>query len=142
VGLNMGWTPLSRQEVSQMSPAALAYIGDAVYEIYVRRKIVLQKPARINALHKRVVGLVNASAQAELFHFLVDRLTPDERAVARRGRNVKTGSVPKYTDVATYRHSTGLECLIGFLHLCGEEKRVEELLSFLEELDTNRKNGG
>ncbi|MBO8169297.1 MAG: ribonuclease III [Thermoanaerobacteraceae bacterium] len=119
----------------QLPPAVLAYVGDAVYELYVRRQMVLKGLQKVNFLHRQVVNWVNASTQAKLYHLLEENfLTEEEKGVARRGRNAKVGQVPKNANVADYRHSTGLECLIGYLHLKGNDQRVQELLSYLDEL--------
>lgn len=126
---------LTEDQLRQLPPAVLAYVGDAVYELYVRRQMVLKGLQKVNFLHRQVINWVNASTQAKLYHLLEEKfLTEEEKGVARRGRNAKVGQVPKNANVADYRHSTGLECLIGYLHLKGNDQRVQELLSHLDEL--------
>ena len=122
------WLP--EQQLGQSSPAVLAYVGDAVYELHIRRMLAINSSGKINVLHRQAVDLVNASTQAKLFHYLDEHfLSEEEKNMARRGRNYKSGHVPKNADVVDYRYSTGLECLIGYLHLKGEDERVAELIS-------------
>lgn len=134
----MDGVKMTRRDLAAMSPAVLAYIGDAVYEVFVRSRQALKGPTRINDLHKEVVKMVNASTQAKLLHYLENVLTEEEKNVARRGRNVNTGKVPKNANTVDYRHSTGLECLIGYLYLLGEEDRLEELISLLDKMDVEK----
>lgn len=111
-----------------MLPApVLAYLGDAVYELCVRRYLVSQGITKGDSLHKTAVKFVNASTQARVLHSLDDSLSENEKAVVRRGRNAKSGSVPKNTSVSDYRHGTAFECLIGYLHLSGRDDRIEEI---------------
>lgn len=123
----------------QLNSLALAYMGDAVYEMYVRRHLLQSGKVRPNQLHKEATHYVSAKAQAKTLHaFLKQNLLSDEEtAVVRRGRNAKSGTIPKNTDVQTYRYSTAFEALIGYLFLAEEEMRMEELIetafAFIEE---------
>ncbi|MBM7365137.1 Mini-ribonuclease 3 [Priestia taiwanensis] len=132
-------TERTRIDAKQLNSLALAYIGDAVYEIYVRHHILQKGTIRPNQLHKTATTFVSAKSQAKVIHYLLEeeRLTEEELAVFRRGRNAKSGSVPKNTDVQTYRYSTGFEALIGYLDLLGRQERLEEIITtaiqFVEE---------
>jgi len=118
-------------DVKQLNGLALAYIGDAVYEVYVRRYLLATGNVRPHELHRRAIRYVAARAQAKAILALLDEdvLTDEEKAIVRRGRNAKSGTVPKNTDVQTYRHSTAFEALIGYHFLKNDEKRVDELIA-------------
>ena len=136
-------TGVSLERLRSLSPVIMAYIGDAVYELYVRKLLISQGPEKISKLHKQAVSCVNASTQAKLYHYLEEHqlLTEEELAIIRRGRNAKTGQSPKNADITDYRHSTGLECLVGYLHLKGEEERLEQLLGYLADIVSEWGNG-
>lgn len=114
----------------QLNSLALAYMGDAVFEQYVRHHLLQSGKVRPNKLHKEATNYVSAKSQAHFLRKLldVDKLTEEEVRVVKRGRNAKSGSVPRNTDVQTYRYSTAFEALIGYLYLAGNVKRVEELI--------------
>ncbi|UGB33253.1 Mini-ribonuclease 3 [Metabacillus sp. B2-18] len=113
-----------------LNSLALAYIGDAVYEIYVRHYLLAKGNIRPNQLHNQAKTFVSAKAQASTLHhfFSLEFLTEEEQAVLRRGRNAKSGTIPKNTDVQTYRYSTAFEALIGYLYLEKRHERLEELI--------------
>ena len=115
---------------ADLSSAVLAYLGDAVFELFVREWLVIEEGARTTGtLHRRATRLVCAPAQARMARDLADRLTPEERDILRRGRNAHCGRVPVGVDVAEYRLATGFESLVGFLHLTGQTDRLKDLLA-------------
>ncbi|MFG6117310.1 Mini-ribonuclease 3 [Halobacillus sp. MO56] len=118
-------------EVKQMKSLALAYMGDAVYEMYVRHHLLKQGAVMPNQLHRSAVRFVAATSQAAVVQAWLtgDFLTGEEQAVVRRGRNAKSGSIPKNTDVQTYRYSTGFEALLGYHYLAGNTDRLEQLVT-------------
>lgn len=118
------------EDLKQMKSLALAYMGDAIYEVYVREYLLRNKQVQPQKLHEQAIGFVSAKAQAKALHYLIDLdvLTEEEAAVVRRGRNAKSGAAPKNTSVATYRHSTGFEALVGYLYLDGRRDRLDELI--------------
>lgn len=118
------------KEMNRYSPLTLAYMGDAVYEIIIRTLVVENKSGSVKTLHKRSSSLVNARAQAELMSFIEPRLTENELAVYKRGRNAKSHSVAKNADVHDYRVATGFEALMGYLYLSGETNRCLELVQY------------
>lgn len=130
---NLGLYPsplkLSPQEIKQLSPAALAYVGDAVYELYVRQTYLLP-PKRQQAYHKQVVAQVRAETQARHLQSLQAYLTETELDIIRRGRNAAIGR-PKRVTLAIYQQATGLEALIGYLYL-SDRSRLNELLAQLD----------
>lgn len=114
----------------QMNALALAYMGDVVYELAVRERLLEQGLTRPNDLHRGAVRYVNARAQASVVTYWLetDVLTEEEQAVVRRGKNAKSGSIPKRVDVHTYRYSTAFEALIGYIYLTERRDRLEELI--------------
>ena len=122
-------------DAMQYSPLALAFIGDGVYEIRVREKLILEANMPADKLHKLTVNkinrhacrLVKAETQSKLIGILEEQLTENELSVYKRGRNAKGINAPKHSTVGEYRMATGLECLFGFLYLTGREERIGEL---------------
>ena len=110
------------------SPLALAYIGDGVYEIFVRTYVINRGNMPVNKMHKASRELVRASSQAKIYFLIEEMLTEQEDAVLRRGRNAKSVSIPKNGNVNEYRHATGLEALIGYLYIEGKVDRIKELI--------------
>ncbi|WP_448563721.1 Mini-ribonuclease 3 [Trichothermofontia sp.] len=119
---------LTRSQVQQLSPAALAYLGDAVYELYIRQYYLLS-PKRIQAYHQAVVTQVRAETQTQHLHRLESHLTDAEKAIVRRGRNA-TGRRSRLVDPEIYQQATSLEALIGYLYLTSPQ-RLSDLLSLL-----------
>lgn len=124
---DMGGKRLDEFACRQMNILTLAYMGDVVYDLYARCHIAQKGNQRINAIHHEVVGVVNANAQADVIDELAGELTQQEQAVFLRGRNAK--SLPtKNTDVAHYKKATGLESIIGYLYMSGQDERLMYLL--------------
>jgi ribonuclease III family protein len=117
-------------DANQMNSLALAYMGDAVYEMYVRHHLLVKGSVRPKQLHNIAKQYVSAKAQAAVIHrlFEMDFFSEEEMAVIRRGRNAKSGTVPKNTDVQTYRYSTAIEALIGYHHLKQNHDRLEQII--------------
>ena len=111
-----------------MNPIALAYIGDAIFEVYVRQYVLSKLNHRPNHLHKQATRYVSARAQAKLLASLLPCLTEEELAVVKRGRNAKSGSAPKSADILEYRQSTAFESLLGYLYFAKQNDRLNELL--------------
>lgn len=112
----------------ELPSLALAYIGDAVYELVVRQYLLSRGAVKVNQLHKMAVRYVRAGAQAKALHILEGNLTEEEIAVVRRGRNAKSATLPKNADLMEYRQATALEALIGYLYLQDRQSRVLELI--------------
>ena len=109
-----------------MSPLTLAFLGDAVFELMVRERMVQKGNAPVNKLHKQTVKMVCATAQSRAIEVLMPILTEEETAIYKRGRNTHN-NVPKNADPAEYRAATGLETVFGFLHVKGDTNRAREL---------------
>lgn len=119
----------SNKKPNQYSPLALAYIGDGVYELYVRSRVIEEHsnlPA--HKLHLHTVKYVKAHAQSNSIEALQNILTEEEAAVYRRGRNAKSATVPKNANIVEYRRATGFEALIGYVYLTGDTERLNELM--------------
>lgn len=117
-------------DVKQMKSLALAYIGDAVYEVHVREHLLKNGQVRPNALHQAAIQFVSAKAQASvILQWLEnDYLDTLEKSIVSRGRNAKSGSIPKNTTVQTYRYGTAFEALIGYHYLAKNNDRLLELM--------------
>lgn len=114
------------------SALTLAYLGDCVYELYVRSHLVEDGNHKVNELHRAATKFVCASAQAEFYHKIGDILNEDEEAAFRRGRNTKSHP-PKNADMSDYKIATGVETLIGYLYVLGRTERISELMKKLFE---------
>ena len=111
-----------------LSPVVLAFVGDAVYSLYVREKLVLGTDFKTGTLQKLSSRQVSAKGQSELIERLLPALTEEEADIFRRGRNAKKSTRSKHASVGEYNRSTGFEALIGYLYLTGRHERIEELL--------------
>jgi ribonuclease III family protein len=114
--------------INLLSPVVLAYIGDAVFEIYIRQRLVAGYNRKPHELHRAATSYVSAAAQAKLLQSWMPILTEEEVDIVRRGRNTKSGQPPKNADPADYRHATALECLVGYLYYHGMRERLEQLI--------------
>lgn len=120
--------PDNANPLNSFSPLVLAYIGDAVFELYIRVLLLKQGSTKVTALHNTSVKYVRAGAQAEFLREIEPLLTGEERDVVRRGRNAKSARTPKSADIQAYHYSTALEALIGYLYLLGRSDRLHYLL--------------
>ena len=119
---------LKHVEAGEYSPLALAYIGDAVYELAIRTLVMNRGNMQVNKMHKKSASLVKAETQANLAKLLMDDLTPEESAVYRRGRNARSATMAKHATMIDYRMATGFEALMGYLYLMGRYDRVLKLV--------------
>ena len=119
---------LKEVEAREYSPLALAYLGDAVYELAIRTFVMNHGNTQVNKMHKKTAGLVKAEAQANFYKVLEEELTEEEKAVYRRGRNAKSVSMAKHATMKDYRMATGFEALMGYLYLTEQMERMAELL--------------
>ena len=110
------------------SPLTLAFIGDAVYELYVRTRLMKFGSLSANKLHKMAIHYVKANAQANSVKAIIDNLSESELSVYKRGRNTKSATVPKNADMADYRMATGFEALLGYLYLDEQTDRLYEIM--------------
>ena len=115
-------------DIKTYSPLTLAFIGDSIFDLIIRTCVVESGNAPVNKLHKRCAELVQASAQADLYHKIKDQLTEEESTVFKRGRNAKSFTSAKNAGVVEYRTATGLEALMGYLYLTDQMDRLVELI--------------
>lgn len=119
--------PVERERVKQMNPVVLAFVGDAVYTLYVRRDLSLSHTSKTGDLNRLATAAVSAHGQSEALEHILPRLTEEEAEIYRRGRNAKKPTKSKNASVAEYVRSTGFEAVLGYLYLTGQIERIEEL---------------
>ena len=116
------------EEVNQMSPLTWAYVGDCVYELYIRTKLVDTTKLKPHELHIKSVKYVKAKSQAETLKNLETILTEEEKEIVRRGRNTQTHHIAKNASMQDYMYATAFEALIGYLYLTKQDDRVSEIM--------------
>lgn len=112
----------------EYNPLALAYIGDTVYDLFIRTKVLAKGNRHVTVMHRESVQFVKAHSQAVSAYALEAELTEEELRVLKWGRNAKSNTTPKNADVTEYRMATGFETLVGYLYLSGENERLTYLL--------------
>ena len=117
----------------EINVLVLAYLGDTIYENYIRKHFIMSGIANVNDLQKEVTKYVSAKGQASFLQKMIDTdfLREDEMDVVKRARNYKTTSHPKSCDIITYKYATGLEALIGYLDLIHSNERIDEIMNFI-----------
>ena len=122
-------------KVVEINSLVLAYLGDTIYENYVRRYLINQGIAHVDELQKSAVKYVSAKNQAVYLQQMIDQgfLSSEELEIVKRARNYKTTSHPKNCDIVTYKYATGLEALIGYLDLNNQHDRILEIMNFILE---------
>ena len=118
----------TKQEVELMSPLTWAYIGDAVYELFIRNKLINETNLKPHKLHIKAIKYVKAKSQAEKLNEIYEILTDEEKDIVRRGRNTQNHHLPKNSNVQEYMYSTAFEALIGYLYLTKQSTRLKEIL--------------
>ena len=111
----------------------LAYLGDSVYELYIREYLISKGIVKVNDLQKEAIKYVSAKSQANYLKELIDNdlLSKEELDIVYRGRNHKNNHKPKNTDIITYKNATGLETLIGYLKLNNNEQRIQDIMNYI-----------
>lgn len=120
------------KEVNIMSPLVWAYIGDNIYELFVRTTLVNNTQLNPNKLHIEAIKHVKAKAQAETLEKIYEKLTEKEKEIVRRGRNAENHHKPKNANITDYMYSTAFEALIGYLYLTKQDERLKEILNFCQ----------
>jgi ribonuclease-3 family protein len=123
----------AKEEVNLMSPLTWAYVGDAVYELYIRTKLVNTTNLKPHKLHIETIKYVKAKAQADILKRIEKNLTEKELEIVRRGRNAENHHLPKNADPADYMYSTAFEGLIGYLYLTKQDERLKEIFKMCKE---------
>ncbi|MEE1038619.1 MAG: ribonuclease III domain-containing protein [Eubacterium sp.] len=119
---------MNKSSIKQMNTTALAYMGDAVYEVYVRKHVMQQGAVYVDKLHKMGVNYVKAANQAKAIKGIFDSLTLEEQSLVKRAKNRKVITKAKNADIFDYKWATAFEALIGYLYLCDEHQRMEEII--------------
>ncbi len=120
---------LENADEKMYSPLALAYIGDAVYEMYVRAHVMEKGNMPVNKLHRLSTHYVSAKAQSKIIHEITDELNEEELSVFKRGRNAHSYTSAKNADITDYRHATGFEALVGYVFIKGDFERLNQLIT-------------
>ena len=115
-------------EVNLLSPLTWAYVGDAIYELYIRTNLVNKTKLKPHKLHIESIKYVKAKAQADILKRLMDDLTEEEKGIVRRARNAENHHLPKNADPEDYMYSTAFEGLVGYLYLSKKDERLKEIL--------------
>ena len=118
----------SKEEVQVMSPLTWAYVGDCVYELFIRTYLVNTTNLKPHKLHIEAIKYVKANSQAKILSEIYDDLTDEEKDIVRRGRNTENHHLPKNSNVQEYMYATAFEALIGYLYLTKQNSRLQELL--------------
>lgn len=120
-------------QTREINVLVLAYLGDTIYENYVRKFLIKKGIANVNSLQKEAIAYVSAKSQAAFLTKMIDDgfLTDEEVVAVKRARNYKTTSHPKSCDIVTYKYATGLESLIGYLDLENRRERIDEIMKFI-----------
>lgn len=120
---------MAESDVRQMPAISLAFVGDGIYDLYIRARLVDKHPrANSNYLNRLKVKCVKADAQAAIAHVLMPQLDDEELAVLKRGRNVKSATVPKNAKLSDYKYATGFETLLGYLFLLDRHERLKQIM--------------
>ncbi len=122
---------LTEREVNLYSPLALAFLGDSVYEVLVRKEILLLANLPVSKLHSLKISRVCAAYQAAALEKIMPVLDDKEVSIVKRGRNATGNTVPKHASAAEYRKATALECLFGYLYLLDRQDRIDELFRII-----------
>jgi ribonuclease-3 family protein len=130
-----------KRKPEELSPLTLAYIGDAVQEIFVRHHLIVSGLSKPNQLQRAAAQYVSATGQARAIHAIYDHLTEEEIAVYKRGRNAKSANITRRNNVQQYRQGTGLEALLGYLYLSGQEKRLETVMRMIMDVEPLSERG-
>lgn len=130
--------PMSKIECNQIHPVVLAFVGDAVYTLYVKERLVLSGEGKVGEFQRASAQIVSARGQSAFLDKILPMLTEEETHIFKRGKSAKKATKSKSASSLEYNRSTGFEALLGYLYLTGEEDRIRELLSHSNEEDFKR----
>lgn len=133
-----------QEDIRQMNPLVLAYIGDAVYEMFIRTYLISCENMKVNKFHLKSINYVKAKAQALVLDSIIPILNEEELYIVKRGRNAKSGTIPKNSTIKDYKWATAFETLIGHLYLNQKHERLIEILNkatlYSENTDNKKEN--
>ena len=124
---------IKKEDVIQMSPLVWAYMGDAIYEKFIREYVIRQGLCKNGLLHKKSIKYVSANGQVRILKRIEEKLTEEELDIVRRGRNSNPHSHAKNADIVDYKYATGFEALVGYLYLTEQNERLSEILNMCVE---------
>lgn len=139
-GVCQAFPELKERDPAMLSPLVLAYVGDTVYDLFVRTMLIHTTDLTAHGLHLNAAKHVSAGAQSKAFHRIKAMLTQEEEYFFKRGRNAHMGTIPKHATISDYRAATGLETLIGYLYLTGQDGRLRELMGHILFNNDDRRN--
>ena len=116
------------KEVKKINTTALAYMGDAVYEVYVRKHVMEHGAVYVDKLHKKGIKYAKALNQAKAIKTMFDQLSEEEKSLVKRARNRKVATKAKNADIVSYKWATAFEALVGYLYLLGDINRMEDII--------------
>ncbi|WP_423219596.1 Mini-ribonuclease 3 [Fervidicella metallireducens] len=125
------YVDLTETDIRMLNPLVWAYVGDAVYEVFVRSYLISTERKNSHDLHVKSIKYVKARSQSEFLALIEPELTEEEQNIVRRGRNTKTYHVPKNADVIDYRRATAFEALIGYLYLMKRYDRIDTIMQLI-----------
>lgn len=120
-------------DMASVHVLSLAYMGDTIHDLFIREYLVRHHNASVHMLHTQAIRFVRCHEQSETVLAILDRLTEEEQAVFRRGRNAHNGTVPRNADVREYHNATGFEAVLGYLYLSGQGERLAQVLGYCME---------
>ncbi len=123
---------LEKRDIRTYSPSVLAYIGDTVFDLFVRAAVIGEGNVSVNKMHKKCASVVKASSQARIYEKIEPMLSEEEADVMRRGRNSHQKTMAKNASAGDYHKATGLEALIGYLYMTGRAERIFELMKTVD----------
>lgn len=129
---------IKASDIKMLNPGLLAYVGDSVYELFVRTLLVSIGGCQAGKVHRKAIGFVQAKAQAKIIDKISEYLTEEEINIVKRGRNAKTSSMPKNAELAEYKQATGFEALLGYLYLNNHIDRLLEILNHIVDIMEER----
>ncbi len=124
---------IDRTQAKLLNPLVLAFVGDAVYSLYVRKRLAVQGEGKLSEMQSTASKLVSANGQSEFLNKVLPLLTEEETEIYRRGRNAKKATKSKNASAVDYNRSTGFEAVVGFLYVAGDRARLDELFSIADE---------
>jgi len=120
----------TNKDARLLNPLVLAFIGDAIYEVFIRTYLVdINRDMLVHKLHVKTISFVKAHAQSDFMKGLEIGLTEEELYFYKRGRNAKSGTVPKNAEVQEYRAATGFEALVGYLYITEQNQRLNSIFN-------------
>ncbi len=128
INISFDLNTIDDKQINEINPQSLAFVGDAVYTLFVRSYFCEHDKVKSRVLHKKVIDFVKATAQSQALDIIMDTLTEYEKDIVRRARNTKVNSMAKHAKMIEYKKSTGFEALLGYLYLTGQNDRLNQIL--------------